>query len=302
VISTVFGLDVESSVDLPALGLSDAASTGRRLRIRSVPQGEIRAAWPDDARLVCDEREPDGRVVFQIEEAARAGYLLSGPHYGAHLLSPDGKNLCCATDAGADWQRLLMSQVLPFASLLHGLEVFHASAVVHDGTALMFLGASGAGKTSVAIELCERGADFLADDVVAVETREDRLMAHPGTPLAGVDAAAGVPSDSIVLSADSKAWVAGIRASPDPAPISALFFLDRRADGPAQPAFVEAGDALTLLAATFNFVISTPARLQGLLDTCALAARLRVERIVAGPPASARTLAVAVEQRIDGRT
>ena len=76
--------------------------------------------------------------------------------------------------------------MLPFAALLQGLEVFHASAVVQGGEAIALLGPSRAGKTSLALELCARGASFLADDVLALETREDALFAHPGSPVAGV--------------------------------------------------------------------------------------------------------------------
>ena len=34
--------------------------------------------------------------------------------------------------------------------------------------------------------MCELGASFLADDVVAIEAVDEMLVAHPGTPFAGV--------------------------------------------------------------------------------------------------------------------
>ena len=53
-----------------------------------------------------------------------------------------------------------------------------------------------------------------------------------------------------------------------------------------------------LLAATFNFVLATPDRLQGLLEVCALAAELTVERIVIGPGCGAPAVAQAIQRRL----
>ena len=82
--------------------------------------------------------------------------------------------------------------------------------------------------------------------------------------------------------------------------LSALFFLDRRPDGPPVPRFEPAADPQALLAATFNLLLADPERLTGLLDVCALAARRRVERIILGPRTDATELGAAVARRLDG--
>lgn len=52
---------------------------------------------------------------------------------------------------------------------LNGLGSLHASAVVLQGTAVAFLGESGAGKSTAAAMLCmTRGAEILSDDVLPV--------------------------------------------------------------------------------------------------------------------------------------
>ncbi|MGA9875043.1 MAG: hypothetical protein WBQ21_04470 [Solirubrobacteraceae bacterium] len=271
--------------------------------------------WPTSGDLICDQLEPDGSVSYRIEAHPEAGYLISGPAYGKHVLSADGRHLTCApegsTAAANGWQRLLIAQVLPFAALLRGLEVFHSSAVILDGRAIAFLGASRAGKTSVAFELCRGGGDFLADDVLAVERVEDRLFGHPGTPMAGLDRVkAGQPTDDesgfdgesssgqeTVAVSDRESLVRMTGATA-PVPLGALFFLDRRSDGPSRPHFEPAADAQLLLTATFNFVLATPRRLHDLLDVCALAASRPVERIVIGPLTDAAQLSVAVKRRL----
>jgi hypothetical protein len=304
--TTAFGLDIEATTRLSFLSGSSAVPTGRALSLSVHPNESARARWPSDGALICDEIRPNGEVNFRIESHADAGYLISGPEYGAHLLSTDGHHLSCfpeAQPAGA-WQRLLVAQVLPFAALLRGLEVFHASAVVRKGQAVAFLGPSRSGKTSLALELCDRGASFFADDVLALEIRDGTLVANPGSPIAGVareqrwDVGEEHHPAGHVLAVNARERVVRMRGAAEPAPLSALFFIDRRADGPQTPSFEATADAQLLLAATFNFVLATPERLQRLLEVCALAARLRVELIAAGPTTGVPELADAIQRRL----
>jgi hypothetical protein len=305
--ATAFGLDISSEIWLPFMKGAPAMLTGRELAL-SVNTGDAaQLGWPQSADLVCEARRPDGGVIFRIEAHPDSGYLISGPRYGAHLLSTDGRWLrCCPEGNQANaWQRLLIAQVLPFAAVLQGLEVLHSSAVVKDGEGLAFLGPSGAGKTSIALELCSRGASFLADDVLALEVRGEELLAHPGTPLASVDdaetrcmrASEGPLPERITEIEPGERLVHVARAA-EPVPLMGLFFLDCRAQGPESPRFEPAADAQMLLSSTFNFALATPERLRGLLEACALAARLRVERIICGPATNVSQLGAAVEVRL----
>jgi hypothetical protein len=309
--ATAFGLDVCSERPLSFLAGSMARPTGRTLEVSVQATGAASLDWPETAELVCEPRAADGSVIFRIEAHPATGYLISGPEYGAHLLSADGRRLRCTPEGCADdaWQRLLIAQVLPFATLLRGLEVFHASAAVLEAGAVALIGPSGAGKTSVALELCHRGASFLADDVLALEPHADELLTHPGSPVAGVDHAEAERlretddfSTEKIIAVNAREQLVRVPGAPEPAPLAALFFLDRRADGPRRPRFEPAAGAQTLLGATFNFVLATPERLRGLLDVCALAARLRVERVVTGPATNASELAAAIGRRLGSST
>ena len=300
--ATVFGLDVRAELPLRMLREARARPTGRELAL-TVGEADARIEWPSDAERISDEMAPDGSISLCIEAHREAGYLISGPQFGAHLLSRDGRKVRCAPrGAPAErWERLLIAQVLPFAAVVRGLEVFHASAVTLNQEALVFIGPSRAGKTSLALDLCARGASFLADDVLALERHGDRVFGHAGSPVASLDRLAreqdrASPDD--LLAIDDRERLVSVEGATQPAAVQALFFLDRRPDGPARPRFESVEDPRTLLAATFNFVLATPERLHRLLDVCALAAQRRVERITIGPDVTARKLGNAVIRRL----
>jgi hypothetical protein len=308
-IATVFGLDVHAAEPLALLAGATAAPTGRELSLSLAPGDGKAISWPASAEVVCDQREHDGTVSFRIESDADAGYLIWGPAYGRHLLSADGRSVLCMPGevSAAAWQRLLVAQVLPFAAVLHGLEVLHASAVASGGGVLAFLGPSRSGKTSLALELCRQGATFVADDVLALERAGEELLGHPGTPIAGLDHAEAARLERVgvngheTIAANERERLVHMQAARQPAPLTATFLLERRRDGPSRPRFEAVPDGAPLLAATFNSVLTTPARLGRLLDICGLAAGRLVERIVLGPDVDASQAAQAVLERLGGR-
>lgn len=308
--ATVFGLDVQTDRPMSFLEGARAGPTGRGLELSLLEAPEA-VSWPAGAELISDQRKPDGTVNFQIELDPEAGFRIWGPDYGLSVLRGDGGRLLGASGGGGEnaWQRLLVAQTLPFAAVLQDLEVLHASAVATPRGAVALSGRSGSGKTSLALELCRRGAGFLADDVLALERVDGELVGHPGAPVVGIDnpeaerlSAAEEVGRTKVLAVDAREQVARAPALAPPTPLRTLFFLDRRPDGPTRPRFEAAADAQALLSSTFNLVLSGPQRLERLLDTCALLAACRVERVECGPAVGVAELGDAVEERIGGLT
>jgi HPr kinase/phosphorylase len=303
--ATMFGLDVQVPESLGWLLDAGTIATGRRVEL-SLAAPEAGLEWPEDAALICDERTEDGGVLFQIARSDR-GYRFSGPRYGTAIVSPEASQIWGSPGAGGigDWQRFLIAQVLPFAAVLRGLEVFHAGAVVVGGRAVALLGPSGAGKTSIAMELCRLGASFLADDVLAVERDGGRLLGHPGAPVAGV---AGAEAERLrrrqsfdsgaVLVADSREEMVRVAPQRSAAPLAAIFVLDRRPGAPPEPRFEPVTGSQALLSATFNLVLLEGPRLEALLDVCSLAAGGTVERLLVDCETDASTVAAALAERI----
>ena len=64
--------------------------------------------------------------------------------------------------------------------------VIHASCVELAGTGVVLLGPSGCGKSDLALRLIDGGAQLVADDRLAVERWDDRLLARPPEAIAGL--------------------------------------------------------------------------------------------------------------------
>lgn len=69
---------------------------------------------------------------------------------------------------------------------------FHATTVAIDGRGVTIVGASGSGKSSLALRLIALGAVLVADDRTVVTLRNGRLIASAPKPIAGLIEARGV--------------------------------------------------------------------------------------------------------------
>jgi hypothetical protein len=318
--SRAFGLELEGDFEAPGLVPVDVPGDGPSTRLRLVGAAELSARFPGGgvARRLLEERFPpdSADVARSIDWAPGHGYRLYARHFGLALVSEDGAEVLCAPpdDEPWSWQRFLVGRVLPWAAVLRGREVLHASAATLRGRAVAFVGPTGMGKTSLATAVVLGGGGFLTDDVLALERRGEEILAHPGAAIAALrDAPAGDLGE--VLGDSGKTYVAVARES-GPVPLAAVYFLTREghATAPAPPARavapdratppgaaappierIERPDARLLLGSTFNQSIRTPARMTRQLELCAdLAASVPMFRLRIAPGVGPTALADAV--------
>lgn len=64
-------------------------------------------------------------------------------------------------------------------------ETMHASCVLIAGAGVLIEGASGAGKSDLALRLIDRGARLVSDDYTVIQRRDGRLIASPPATIAG---------------------------------------------------------------------------------------------------------------------
>ncbi|MEJ6399302.1 HPr kinase/phosphorylase [Yoonia sp. 208BN28-4] len=77
--------------------------------------------------------------------------------------------------------------------------IVHASSVAVDGAALLITGASGSGKSGLALEMMSRGATLVADDRVMLKAVGKQLIAECPATISGLIEARGIG----ILSADT---------------------------------------------------------------------------------------------------
>lgn len=70
--------------------------------------------------------------------------------------------------------------------------ILHASCVAVQDHGLLILGASGAGKSALALSLMAFGADMVSDDRTEIWSEHDRLFARPVATIKGLIEARGV--------------------------------------------------------------------------------------------------------------
>jgi hypothetical protein len=300
--STVFGLDVCSAEPLSFLAGSRAQATGRRVELLapSPREREPRRAWRGE--LICDQRRADGSVNLQMERSSEHGFRIWAPGYGWGEISAGGDRAIggCGSGGWFAWQRLLVAQILPFVAVLRGLEVLHASAVEVAAEGIGLLGRSGAGKTSLALALCRRGAGFLADDVLAIENSAGELICHPGPPVVGVAVVEarrlgelGVEAEP--LAEDERERMLAMSTHEGPVPLGGLVLVEPDPGGPDGIRCERGLAANQLLASTFNLVLTDGAREQRLLDVCAQASTGLLARLYRGSGAGVEETAAAIE-------
>jgi hypothetical protein len=264
--AAAYGLELSGDFELRGLSQTGAAPTPGRPGVELQLVGSLPPA--EGASRISGS--PDG---LMIQADPGGGHRVTGAGLGAALIAP-GAATVALEPPGADgwmWNRWVLSQVLPFVAALHGIELLHAGGVVQHGSALVVVGPSGAGKSTLVAALVERGAAFLADDVVAVEPRGAEVVAHPGPGLLVLDTGRPI-------------------APAAPAELGTVCWLEPAAQSGLQT--MAEPDPRALLSNVYERVRRDPSRLEHQLSLLAqLAGQARFIRLRRGPDTDPERLA-----------
>ncbi|MEO8392846.1 MAG: hypothetical protein ABI700_07625 [Chloroflexota bacterium] len=129
-----------------------------------------------------------------------------------------------------------------FSAFLYfkGLTCLHASAVALADQAVLCVGASGIGKSTLAASLAERGLQFVTDDVGVLSETADALAVQPGC------AAGRLRPPSSTLEAHLKEWLP--LSTPETAVPIRLIYLLGATSGQPQIVPISKRDAFVMLA------------------------------------------------------
>jgi hypothetical protein len=162
----VFGLVLQSELPLTELVEADPEATPDVV-IRRQALGALTGEKPGQ---------------FSVDEG---GGLLSVPDVGRYRIR-DGREIIVDPDPRGSERHLrlyLLGSALGVALLQRGVLPLHANAMLIGGKAVAFMGASGAGKSTMAAWFHDNGFSVLADDVCAVTfDASGRPEAWPGIP------------------------------------------------------------------------------------------------------------------------
>lgn len=190
-----------------------------------------------------------------------------GIRHAAYL---DGVDFWFDVDAGeiwADWKDpLTLEDIAPYflgpiMGLLlraRGVVCLHASGVVVQGQAVLFLGDPGAGKSTTAAAMSKRGHPLLADDIVAISEKQGQFFATPAYPYISLwpDSAEMICGQDAKLptltSTDEKRRFSPAKFQDAPVPVGCIFLIgDRTADDQA-PCIEELSPREQLMALVAN--------------------------------------------------
>src|SRR6185312_6739454 len=150
----------------------------------------------------------------------------------------DGREIIADLLPNADTgmvRTLLAGRLMGYLLRQRGYLALHASAVEIDGKAALFLGESGAGKSTTAAAFYSRGHSVLADDVAAVCVAKggvELLPAWPGFRLLD-DSRKAIGGEALPADFQADKYLYRLRGSGNAGavPIGRIYFLDYNSDG-----------------------------------------------------------------------
>lgn len=104
-------------------------------------------------------------------------------HWADFTIRHDGREVCVDAREGesdAEISNLIEGPILARAMRLAGKPCLHATALSADGKAISLMGASGAGKSSLAWAMVQKGCRLVTDDMVGFSIEGGVLMVQPG--------------------------------------------------------------------------------------------------------------------------
>ena len=127
---------------------------------------------------------PDG-TVWTCFYRNDGDYRLRFPDLADFEVSGNGDTVRCWPVPGISEytvEHLYLNQVLPLVLGKQGKLVFHASAIETGSGALVFMGVSGRGKSTLAASFATHGFRFLTDDGLLLEEKKGRYQVQPSHP------------------------------------------------------------------------------------------------------------------------
>jgi len=182
---SLFGLSIVSNQPIPGL----------------IPTRESTRAFPETAIVLgslpswdLTARNTNWYTSDLLDEFGKPNLIVSKVNNGFLFEYCDGINFVVEEHGNSVWATwpkemtledtvvYLVGPVLGFVLRLKGITCLHASAVVVNDLALVFLGTQGTGKSTLAAAFAKLGYAVMSDDVTALACEGDEIVAQPAYP------------------------------------------------------------------------------------------------------------------------
>ncbi len=155
-----------------------------------------------------DGASPGGACIYEDEEDETSSFTIHSTHDSYKLvvwnelfadIKRNGSGMVVKTAPSCSaitMEHYLLDNAIPRALTLHGRHLVHGSAVASKGRTIIFLGETGAGKSTLALNFALRGFEHLGDDSLVVRERNgvwSALATYQGIRLWPRDAARLLP-------------------------------------------------------------------------------------------------------------
>jgi hypothetical protein len=187
--SRAFGLNLNANLAIPGLVESPDGPTDVEIHLGHLPVGlntwerEVANCRP---HYVSPHNDNSGRPLLTVQLLARGQYYqFQYCDDTQFVVSREGSEVWATWPQSlslADTATYLLGPIIGFVLRLRGQVCLHASAVVVRDSVVAFLGPMGAGKSTTAAALAQRGYGVLSDDVVVLAPAKTGFLVHPAYP------------------------------------------------------------------------------------------------------------------------
>jgi hypothetical protein len=224
----VYGVTLHS--DVPLVLPTDGSGELAQIELRTAPASFFFTAQKE---LPADENSGSWYKFSRLHD--HSSYVC-WDGVGEFLVSAGGHQITARQFDEANqesFQVYLLGQALSFALVKRGFEPLHATAIVVNGEAVVFLGEGGFGKSSLAACFLEAGYRMLTDDLLILTKFANGFLAYPGPPRIKLFPKLarrflGNATDGVAMNSETKKLILPLdrtRSSVAPVPLRAIYAL-----------------------------------------------------------------------------
>lgn len=170
-----FDFFIDSNIPLPELPEVESGAATISFQLSVEPLLQKQNDWLHHWRL------PDGKITISCARV-NGDFYLRFPDLADFKIGGGCTDILCCPSSGVSDEmikHLLLDQVIPRLASHTGEIVLHASAIVMDGQAIVFLGDTGWGKSTIAASFNMNGYQLLNDDCLLLRQKNNAIIGIP---------------------------------------------------------------------------------------------------------------------------